>query len=198
MPSSASCNAKSLNPSNKTPKQVIADLYFVPLQILSAAFVAFAHGANDIANSIGPFAAVYEAGRNPDLSTVGDVPYWIIVYGAFFIVLGICLYGYNVMATIGEKVIPLTCAKGFCVEMSTAWTVLLATYFGIPVSTTHCVVSSVIGVGMVEDKRLFNVRLIAAIVASWVLTVPAGAFFTMHVLLWLLGVDALWMNSIEK
>ena len=150
---------------------------FAYLQILSACFVAFAHGANDVANSIGPLAAVVSLakGGTEALTAKTPVPIWILGLGGIGILIGLSMWGWRVMETVGKKITELTPSRGFSAEFATATTIVLASRLGIPVSTTHTLVGAVIGVGMARGIESLNPRVIRDIATSWVVTLPAGA-----------------------
>ncbi len=151
---------------------------FVYLQILSACFVAFAHGANDVANAIGPVAAVLDVIKNGAISDVAIVPSWLLAFGGIGIVIGLATWGWKVIETIGKKITELTPTRGFSAEFSAATTILLASKLGLPISTTHCIVGSVLGVGMARGMRALNLNMIKEIVLSWVITIPASAIMS--------------------
>lgn len=148
---------------------------FAYLQILSACFVAFAHGANDVANAIGPLAAVLDIINNGTISISSVIPTWLLVFGGVGIVIGLATWGWRVMATIGKKITELTPTRGFCAEFGAAATILLASKLGMPVSTTHCLVGAVLGVGLARGLSAINLRTIKDIVLSWLITLPAAA-----------------------
>ncbi|MBT3269659.1 inorganic phosphate transporter [Candidatus Poribacteria bacterium] len=150
---------------------------FAYLQILSACFVAFAHGANDVANAIGPFAAVVALARDGSAALEGKtaVPVWILLVGGAGIVVGLSMWGWRVMATIGQKITELTPSRGFAAEFAAATTIVMASRLGIPISTTHTLVGAVLGVGLARGMESLNRRVVRDIVASWVVTLPAGA-----------------------
>jgi PiT family inorganic phosphate transporter len=159
-----------------TPYQFV-ERVFALLQIATACFVAFAHGANDVANAIGPVAAVvslYQAGFASVPATVG-VPLWVLVLGGGGIVLGLATLGYRVIATIGREITEITPTRGFSAEFGAAATVLLASSLGLPISTTHTLVGAVIGVGFARGIGALNLRIIRNIVNSWIATVPVAA-----------------------
>ena len=148
---------------------------FAPMIIFTACAMAFAHGSNDVANGIGPLAAVYGL-----IETGGEVtqklamPFWILALGGFGIVLGLATYGYRVMRTIGGKITSLTPTSGFCATVAAAITVVLASRTAMPVSTTHIAVGAVMGVGLARGFAALNIRVIGNIVVSWIVTLPAG------------------------
>ena len=150
---------------------------FAYLQILSACFVAFAHGANDVANAIGPFAAVVALARDGALALGGKtaVPAWILLVGGAGIVAGLSMWGWRVMATIGKKITELTPSRGFAAEFAAATTIVVASRLGIPISTTHTLVGAVLGVGLARGMESLNRRVVRDIETSWVVTLPAGA-----------------------
>lgn len=147
---------------------------FVVLQIMTACFVAFAHGSNDVANAVGPMAAVFGAVRE-GVSAEVQVPLNVLLIGAVGIVIGLATYGYEVMATVGREITDLTPSRGFTAEFAAAFTILLASKLGLPVSTTHTLVGSVIGIGFARSMGAINKEVVKGIVASWFITVPFTA-----------------------
>jgi PiT family inorganic phosphate transporter len=147
------------------------------LQIVTAAFVAFAHGANDVANAVGPVAAVVgiaAAGFTEVPDTI-SVSGWLLAAGGAGIVIGLATWGYRVIATIGKRITEITPTRGFSAEFGTACTVLLASRLGLPVSTTHVLVGSVVGVGLAQGLGALDLRTVRDILYSWIATVPAAA-----------------------
>jgi PiT family inorganic phosphate transporter len=150
---------------------------FAPLMIFTACAMAFAHGSNDVANGIGPLAAVFAlVSSGGDVSQTSALPFWILVLGGGGIVLGLATYGYRVMQTIGRKITELTPSSGFCATMAAAATVVLASRTGMPVSTTHIAVGAVIGVGLARGFAALDLRVIGGIFVSWVVTLPVSGF----------------------
>ncbi len=159
---------------------------FAPMMVFTACSMAFAHGSNDVANGIGPLAAVVSV-----VSTGGEVaqkaglPLWILTLGGLGIVLGIATMGYRVMRTIGTKITELTPTRGFSAELAAAATVVIASRTGLPVSTTHIAVGAVMGVGIARGIGALDLRVIGGIVMSWLVTLPiaaglsAGFFFAL-------------------
>jgi PiT family inorganic phosphate transporter len=148
---------------------------FAPMIIFTACAMAFAHGSNDVANGVGPLAAVYgliESGG--EVTQKLAMPFWILALGGFGIVLGLATYGYRVMRTIGGKITSLTPTSGFCATVAAAITVVLASRTAMPVSTTHIAVGAVMGVGLARGFAALNIRVIGNIVVSWIVTLPAG------------------------
>jgi len=159
---------------------------FAPLMIFTACAMAFAHGSNDVANGIGPLAAVLALVRSGgDVGQTAALPLWVLVLGGCGIVLGLATYGYRVMQTIGKKITELTPSGGFCATMAAAATVVLASRTGMPVSTTHIAVGAVMGVGLARGFAALDLRVIGSIFISWVVTLPVGGllaaflFFTL-------------------
>ena len=148
---------------------------FVPMMIFTACAMAFAHGSNDVANGIGPLAAVASIIRSGgEMAQTSELPLWILVMGGIGIVVGLATMGYRVMQTIGTRITQLTPSRGFCATLAAAATVVLASRTGLPVSTTHIAVGAVIGVGMARGVGAIDLRVIGGIIVSWVITLPAG------------------------
>jgi inorganic phosphate transporter, PiT family len=154
---------------------------FVYLQIISACLVAFAHGANDVANAIGPVAAVVSVLQSNTISAAAAVPLWLLVLGGGGIVLGLATWGWRVIETIGKKITELTPSRGFCAEFSAGVTILLASKMGLPISTTHSLVGAVLGVGLARGIRALNLKTLKDIVLSWIATIPICAILSILV-----------------
>jgi PiT family inorganic phosphate transporter len=148
---------------------------FAVLQILTACAVAFAHGSNDVANAIGPLAAVANTVTTGSLEGKAPLEPWMLAVGGFGIVVGLATYGYKVMETIGRKITELTPSRGFAAELAAATTIVLASRLGIPVSTTHTLVGSVLGVGLARGIGALDLRVVGRILVSWLATLPTGA-----------------------
>ena len=163
---------------------------FAKFQVLSACFVAFAHGSNDVGNAIAPLAVISyinQQGKVP--SDELTIPLWILVLGAMGIVAGLAVWGKKVIATIGENIISLEPSSGFCAELATAITILLASRLGLPVSTSHALVGGVVGIGLVQNLKSIKFATIQNIAAAWLITVPISAalsatIFTIMVIFW--------------
>ena len=159
---------------------------FVPMMVFTACAMAFAHGSNDVANGIGPLAAVVSIIKSGgDVAQKAALPLWILIMGGTGIVLGLATLGYKVMQTIGTRITQLTPSRGFCATLAAASTVVLASRIGLPVSTTHIAVGAVIGVGLARGVGAIDLRVIGGIVVSWLVTLPVGGilaalfFFTL-------------------
>ena len=149
---------------------------FAILMIFTACAMAFAHGSNDVANAVGPLAAVASTiASGGVISAKSPMPWWILLLGGGGIVLGLATYGFKVMATVGKKITELTPSRGFAAELGAASTVVVASAAGLPISTTHTLVGAVLGVGMARGIAALNLRVIATIFISWLITLPAGA-----------------------
>jgi inorganic phosphate transporter, PiT family len=162
---------------------------FVYLQILSACLVAFAHGTNDVANAIGPVAAVLEVLKTNALSSHSAVPAWLLALGGAGIVIGLATWGWRVIETIGSKITELTPTRGFAAEFGAAFTILFASKLGMPISTTHALVGAVFGVGMARGLKALNLQTLKEIVISWIVTIPLCAALSVvlfYLLKWLL------------
>jgi len=149
---------------------------FTPLMVFTACAMAFAHGSNDVANGIGPMAAVISVVQSGgDIGQQAGLPLWILLIGGGGIVLGLATMGYKVMQTIGTKITELTPTRGYCATLAAATTVVLASKTGLPVSTTQIAVGAVMGVGLARGVGAIDMRVIGNIVLSWLITLPAGA-----------------------
>ena len=163
----------------KLKQSVNSESQFAYLMIFTSCAVAFAHGSNDVANAIGPLAAINQA-TNQLLNQpyTLETPLWILFLGATGIVIGLATLGYRVMKTIGENIVKLTPSKGFSAQLAAALTVVIASQLDMPVSTTHTLVGAVIGIGLVEGASTINFNSVRTIVLSWVITLPAGALLS--------------------
>ncbi|AFZ29955.1 phosphate transporter [Gloeocapsa sp. PCC 7428] len=159
-----------------SPTQNIVEKQLAKFQLLSACFVAFAHGSNDVGNAIAPLAAINYISLTGTVPLNGiTIPLWILVLGGAGIVTGLAIWGKKVIATIGEGIIPLQPSAGFCAELATATTILLASRVGIPVSTSHALVGGVVGIGLVQGNKSIQFKTVRGIIMAWLITVPAGA-----------------------
>jgi len=156
---------------------VFVEKVFAYLQILSACFVAFAHGANDVANAIGPVSAVVSlaGGGTEALSGKAPVPLWVLLLGGVGIVVGLSMWGWRIIRVIGEKITELTPTRGFSAEFAAATTIVLASRLGIPISTTHTLVGGVMGVGFARGLASMNSKVLRDIFISWLLELPVAA-----------------------
>ena len=152
---------------------------FKYLQVLTAFYIAFAHGSNDVANAVGPLAAVVSILQGGTVEMQVEMPTWILGLGGGFIVLGLMVWGYRVMATVGESITDITPSRGFCATFGAASVVLICSKMGLPISTTHTLVGSVIGVGLARGLPTLNLGIIKMIFISWVTTIPFTAVISM-------------------
>jgi PiT family inorganic phosphate transporter len=149
---------------------------FAVLMIFTACAMAFAHGSNDVANAVGPLAAVASTiSSGGDIAATSSLPWWILLLGGGGIVVGLATYGFKVIATVGRKITELTPSRGFAAELGAASTVVIASASGLPISTTHTLVGAVLGVGLARGIAALNLRVIVTIFISWLITLPAGA-----------------------
>ncbi|MFQ5677835.1 MAG: inorganic phosphate transporter [Gemmatimonadota bacterium] len=169
-----------LDPTRADPERPFdyVERIFGRLQVATACYVAFAHGANDVANAVGPAAAVVQIATLGELPGKVPVPMWVLALGAAGIVLGLATWGYKVIATVGRKITEITPTRGFSAEFGAATTVLIASRLGMPISTTHTLVGSVIGVGLARGIGALNLRVVGNILYSWLATLPAAAAFS--------------------
>ncbi len=152
------------------------ELVFAVLMVFTACAMAFAHGSNDVANAIGPVAAVVSIVNSGGLiEQQSMLPSWVLMLGAMGIVAGLVMYGHKVIATVGVGITELTPSRGFCCNLSASTTVVLASGTGLPISTTHTLVGAVLGVGLARGISALNLRVIGSIFMSWIITLPAGA-----------------------
>lgn len=148
---------------------------FAVLMIFTACAMAFAHGSNDVANAVGPLAAIINVIHTSSVTAKSTMPSWVLLIGGIGIVIGLATYGFKVMATIGKKITELTPSRGFAAELAAAATVVLASGTGLPISTTHTLVGAVLGVGLARGIGALNLGVVGSIFMSWIVTLPAGA-----------------------
>ena len=149
---------------------------FAVLMIVTACSMAFAHGSNDVANAIGPLAAVIGIAQTGVVGAKSAIPIWVLALGGGGIVVGLATYGRRVIATVGHKITQLTPSRGFAAELAAATTIVIASGTGIPISTTHTLVGAVLGVGLARGIEAIDLRVVGRIFVSWIVTIPAGAF----------------------
>lgn len=153
---------------------------FGVMMMFTACSMAFAHGSNDVANAVGPLAAIVQIINDPgSLSSGTIVPAWVLFLGGSGIVVGLATYGYRVIETVGKNITELTPSRGFSAEISTALTVVCASGIGLPISTTHTLVGAILGVGFARGIGALNLDVLRKIVMSWLITLPAGLGLTM-------------------
>jgi len=148
---------------------------FAVLMVITACSMAFAHGSNDVANAIGPLAAVISVAKSGVVGGESTIALWVLAIGGVGIVVGLATYGRHVIATVGHKITHLTPSRGFAAELAAATTIVIASGTGIPISTTHTLVGAVLGVGMARGIEAIDLRVVGRIFVSWVITIPAGA-----------------------
>lgn len=148
---------------------------FAVLMIVTACSMAFAHGSNDVANAIGPLAAVISVAQSGVVGAQSALPLWVLFIGGIGIVTGLATFGVHVISTVGRKITQLTPSRGFAAELAAATTIVIASGTGIPISTTHTLVGAVLGVGLARGIEAIDLRVVGRIFVSWVVTIPAGA-----------------------
>lgn len=168
--------ASRVGSDRETYRQV--EKRFVALQVVTAASVAFAHGANDVANAIGPLAGIVSVAKQGAFVEKAAIEWWILPLGGVGIVAGLATWGYRVMQTIGQKISEITPSRGFAAELSAAATIILATIREIPVSTSQILVGSVLGVGLARGVAAIDLKVLRDIVFSWLLTLPAAGILS--------------------
>jgi PiT family inorganic phosphate transporter len=154
---------------------------FIFLQVITACYVAFAHGANDVANAVGPLAVILHIAKANTVTMKVQVPLSVLFLGGVGIVLGLATFGYRVMDTIGKRITEITPSRGFSAEFATATTVLFCSKLGLPISTTHTLVGAVIGVGFARGLAVLNFGVVRNILGSWLITIPSAAVLTIIV-----------------
>ena len=153
--------------------------FFAYLQVLTACYVAFAHGANDVANAIGPLAAIFSVVKTKSVAMQVEVSIWMLAIGGIAVGGGLFAFGGRVMETVGGKITELTPVRGFCAQFGAATTILVCSRLGLPVSTTHVLVGAVVGVGFMRGMGFLDMRLLRNIGSSWVITLPFTMVLTM-------------------
>ena len=167
-----------IQPNKKAEKAqhfVTVERVFGVLMIVTACSMAFAHGSNDVANAIGPVAAVISVAQSGVVGSQSALPIWVLLLGGGGIVVGLATFGRHVIATVGERITQLTPSRGFAAELAAATTIVIASGTGIPISTTHTLVGAVLGVGLARGIEAIDLRVVSRIFVSWVVTIPAGA-----------------------
>ena len=166
---------KSDPKAEKKQHFITVERVFGVLMVLTACGMAFAHGSNDVANAIGPLAAVVSIATTGEIGAKSALPIWVLALGGAGIVFGLATFGRHVIATVGKKITQLTPSRGFAAELAAATTIVVASGTGMPISTTHTLVGAVLGVGMARGLEAIDLRVVARILVSWVVTIPAGA-----------------------
>ncbi|MBW1938680.1 MAG: inorganic phosphate transporter, partial [Deltaproteobacteria bacterium] len=157
-----------------------AECFFAQLQILTSCYIAiltscyiaFAHGANDVANAVGPLAAIFSVIKTKSVVLQVEVPFWMLLIGGIAVGGGLYIFGTRVLETIGKKITEITPIRGFCAQFGAATTILMCSRLGLPVSTTHVLVGSVVGVGLMRGIGALDLRILKNIGFSWIVTLP--------------------------
>ena len=169
---------RRIEPDKKAEKKqhfYTVERVFGVLMVVTACGMAFAHGSNDVANAIGPVAAVIGVATNGTIAAKSALPIWVLILGGAGIVVGLATFGRHVIATVGKKITQLTPSRGFAAELAAATTIVIASGTGMPISTTHTLVGAVLGVGIARGIEAIDLRVVGRILVSWVVTIPAGA-----------------------
>ncbi len=153
----------------------LVERWFRRVQVITACFLAFSHGANDVANAIGPLAGAVSVFRGGSIQAQAAVPDWLLVLGGVGIVVGLATYGYKVIEAVGKKITEITPTRGFSAEFATAVTVLVCSRMGLPISTTFVLVGAVMGVGLARGFAAIDLTVVRKIFTSWVVTIPISA-----------------------
>jgi PiT family inorganic phosphate transporter len=162
---------------------------FGVLMVLTACAMAFAHGSNDVANAIGPVAAVVSIVQSGgEVASKSALPLWVLGLGGIGIVIGLMMYGKRVIETVGNQITELTPSRGFAATLAAATTVVLASGTGLPISTTHTLVGAILGVGLARGMAALNMTVIRNIFMSWIVTLPAGALLSILFFFTLKGI----------
>ena len=161
---------------------------FGVLMVFTACGMAFAHGSNDVANAVGPVAAIVSIVKTGVVAQKSSLATWILLLGAIGIVLGLATYGWRVIRTVGKNITELTPSRGFAAELAAASTVVIASATGLPISTTHTLVGAVLGVGIARGIGALNLRVVRNIMLSWIITLPAGGILAIIFFFLLKGV----------
>jgi PiT family inorganic phosphate transporter len=169
---------RRIEPNRKAEKKehfYTVERVFGVLMVVTACGMAFAHGSNDVANAIGPLAAVISTATTGEITAKSGVSIWVLMLGGVGIVVGLATFGRHVIATVGERITQLTPSRGFAAELAAATTIVIASGTGMPISTTHTLVGAVLGVGMARGIEAIDLRVVGRIFLSWIVTIPAGA-----------------------
>lgn len=157
---------------------VFVERAFGILTVFTACAMAFAHGSNDVANAIGPLAAIVDILQSGQMSMKSSIPLWVVGLGSLGVVSGLATYGYRIIETVGKKITPMTPSRSFSAQLSTATVVILSSGMGFPVSTTHTLVGAVLGVGLARGLGALNLNVVRSIFLSWVVTLPIGGILS--------------------
>jgi PiT family inorganic phosphate transporter len=170
-----------IEPNRKAEKKFhfyTVERVFAILMVVTACGMAFAHGSNDVANAIGPVAAILSVAQTGIVGQESTVSIWILILGGVGIVCGLATYGRHVIATVGKRITELTPSRGFAAELAAASTIVVASGTGIPISTTHTLVGAILGVGMARGIAAINLTVVTRVFTSWLITIPAGAILS--------------------
>ncbi len=161
---------------------------FAILMIVTACAIAFAHGSNDVANAVGPMAAIISIASGGAVAQESATPAWVLLVGGIGIVLGLAMYGRKVIETVGQKITELTPSRGFACLLAASTTVVIASGTGLPISTTHTLVGAILGVGFARGIGALNLGVVGNIFMSWIITLPAGALLSIFFFYFFKGI----------
>ncbi len=183
------CQAHAAAHGKSHGLRIKVERVFSVLMIVTACAMAFAHGSNDVANAIGPVAAVVSIVQSGgEVASRSLLPMWVLLLGGAGIVLGLAMFGRHVIATVGNSITELTPSRGFAATLAAATTVVLASGTGLPISTTHTLVGAVLGVGLARGMEALNLTVIRNIFMSWIVTLPAGGLLAIVFFFMLKGI----------
>lgn len=163
----------------------VVESWFARIQLVTACYMAFSHGANDVANAIGPLAVAINGFVGGDMTLSSGIPVWLLVFGGVGIVVGLATFGYRVIEAVGKRITEITPTRGFSAEFGTATTVLVCSKLGLPISTTLVLVGAVMGVGLARGFGAIDMKVVKRIFMSWLITIPVSAGFA-AVIYWIL------------
>ena len=162
-------------PSDAADRYEVVEQWFGRLQVMTACYMSFSHGANDVASAIGPLAGSMQAFSGQGLGADTSVSPWLMAFGGAGIVIGLATMGYKVILAVGKKITEITPTRGFSAEFATASTVLLCSKLGIPISTTFVMVGAILGVGFARSFAAIDLKVVRRIFTSWIVTIPVSA-----------------------
>ncbi|XP_027031143.1 sodium-dependent phosphate transporter 1-B [Tachysurus fulvidraco] len=171
-------NSSTLEEERTEADKPEVSILFQFLQILTACFGSFAHGGNDVSNAIGPLVALWLVYQSGSVESTAPTPLWLLLYGGVGICIGLWVWGRRVIQTMGKDLTPITPSSGFSIELASAATVVIASNIGLPVSTTHCKVGSVVAVGWLRSRKAVDWRLFRNIFLAWFVTVPISCLIS--------------------
>jgi phosphate/sulfate permease len=171
-----------------TERYELVEQWFGRLQVMTACYMSFSHGANDVASAIGPLAGSMQAFRDGSLATSSAVSPWLMAFGGAGIVIGLATMGYRVILAVGKKITEITPTRGFSAEFATASTVLVCSKLGVPISTTFVMVGAIVGVGFARSFGAIDMKVVRKIFTSWIITIPVSAILSAILYFLMMGI----------